>query len=471
MRRHLLAAVAAFALLSPAQAADSTLGSLTDASALGGTELFYVTQGGADRKATPAQVNTYVRSLMATGVSTWLNTSTSANLAAAVTDETGSGALVFATSPTLVTPALGTPSSATLTNATGLPVATGISGLGTGVATWLATPSSANLAAAVTGETGTGALVFGTSPTISTGMTLGFVTGSTQCLQVDSSGVISGAGSACGTSSSTAVPADQTGTNYAFQGTDLTKVIYLANASNQVPTIAQAGTGSFTSGWYTTACNIGAGTQTITPTTSTIGGAATFVLPAGSAARPNCAGIISDGTNYRVVPDFGMDASTFSTGTVAAARGGAGTINGALKANGSGVVSQAACTDLSDDGALCSVTAGTGVATAAAVATGAAGGFPVVIATGTSALGTSAISSGACATAVTTTATGTATTDVISWTPNADISAVTGYAPVTTGGLIIYPYPTSNNVNWKVCNPTSSSITPGAVTLNWRVVR
>lgn len=39
--------------------------------------------------------------------------------------------------------------------------------LGTGVATWLATPSSSNLAAAVTGETGSGALVFGTSPTIS----------------------------------------------------------------------------------------------------------------------------------------------------------------------------------------------------------------------------------------------------------------------------------------------------------------
>lgn len=44
---------------------------------------------------------------------------------------------------------------------------TGISSFGTGVATWLGTPSSANLAAAVTDETGSGALVFGTSPTIS----------------------------------------------------------------------------------------------------------------------------------------------------------------------------------------------------------------------------------------------------------------------------------------------------------------
>lgn len=71
-------------------------------------------------------------------------------------------------SPTLVTPALGTPASGTLTNCTGLPVATGISGLGTGVATFLATPSSSNLAAAVTDETGTGALVFANSPTLVT---------------------------------------------------------------------------------------------------------------------------------------------------------------------------------------------------------------------------------------------------------------------------------------------------------------
>jgi hypothetical protein len=65
---------------------------------------------------------------LGTGVATFLATPTSANLASAVTDETGSGALVFATSPTLVTPALGTPSSATLTNATGLPLTTGVTG-------------------------------------------------------------------------------------------------------------------------------------------------------------------------------------------------------------------------------------------------------------------------------------------------------------------------------------------------------
>ena len=51
---------------------------------------------------------------------------------------TGSGSVVLATSPTLVTPALGTPASGTLTSCTGLPISTGVSGLGTGVATALA---------------------------------------------------------------------------------------------------------------------------------------------------------------------------------------------------------------------------------------------------------------------------------------------------------------------------------------------
>lgn len=91
-----------------------------------------------------------------------------ANGGTGVTTSTGSGNVVLSTSPTLVTPALGTPASGVLTNATGLPIATGVSGLGAGVATFLATPSSANLSAAVVGDTGTGNLVFATSPTLVT---------------------------------------------------------------------------------------------------------------------------------------------------------------------------------------------------------------------------------------------------------------------------------------------------------------
>ncbi len=58
--------------------------------------------------------------------------------------------LVTAASESTVTPAVGS-----------------ITGLGSGVATFLATPSSANLAAAVTDETGSGSLVFGTAPSLS----------------------------------------------------------------------------------------------------------------------------------------------------------------------------------------------------------------------------------------------------------------------------------------------------------------
>ena len=87
-------------------------------------------------------------------VATSLGSFTSAQLRSALSDEVGTGAAYF------VGGDLGTPAGATLTNATGLPVASGISGLASGVATFLGTPTSANLRAALTDESGTGAAYF-----------------------------------------------------------------------------------------------------------------------------------------------------------------------------------------------------------------------------------------------------------------------------------------------------------------------
>ncbi len=103
----------------------------------------------------------------------------SSELAGVINDETGSGALVFATSPVLVTPNLGTPSTLVGSNITG--TGTGftagnvitnanLTGAVTSVgnATSLGSFTSANLATALTDETGSGAAVFATSPTLVT---------------------------------------------------------------------------------------------------------------------------------------------------------------------------------------------------------------------------------------------------------------------------------------------------------------
>ena len=64
-----------------------------------------------------------------TGAVTLAGTLAVANGGTGVTTSTGSGSNVLSTSPTLVTPILGTPTSATLTNATGLPLTTGVTGV------------------------------------------------------------------------------------------------------------------------------------------------------------------------------------------------------------------------------------------------------------------------------------------------------------------------------------------------------
>lgn len=168
-----------------------------------------------------------------------------------ISASTGTGSAVLANSPTLVTPNLGTPTSLTLTNATGLPLA-GITGFATGVAAFLATPTSANLIAAVTDETGTGALVFGTSPTLASPT-------------ISSPTVTSGTFSSPSLSS----PTMTTPTLGVATATTINKVTITAPASGATLTIANGAT--LTASASATVSGTNTGDQVL-PTWSSLGG-------------------------------------------------------------------------------------------------------------------------------------------------------------------------------------------------------
>jgi len=187
-----------------------------------------------------------------------------------------------------------------------------------------------------------------------------------------------------------------TTTSEALANSDLGKLVTFSNAGAIAATIAQAGGGgNFAAGWVASLKNLGAGTVTLTPATSTVDGATTVILLTGQGLD-----LYSDGTNYFT-------------------QSGRGT----------------------------------------------------VVANGTLALATGAISSATCTSAQTLTATGLVTTDAVIASFNGDPTAVTGYVPLVAGMLTIIVYPTANTINVKVCNNTSSSITPGAITLNLKAVR
>ena len=153
-----------------------------------------------------------------------------------VTTSTGSGNVVLSTSPTLVTPILGTPISGNLATCVGLPISTGVSGLAANVATFLATPSSANLAAALTDETGTGSAVFATGPTFDN------INGSVQAL--------SGAGAVNLTTYTTA-----------FTSTAAGNALTLANgAQGQIKNIVYVAEAAGGDTGVLTPTNLGAGT-------------------------------------------------------------------------------------------------------------------------------------------------------------------------------------------------------------------
>src|SRR6516165_4015744 len=126
---------------------------------------------------------------------------------------------------------------------------------------------------------------------------------------VTATGVVTSVAAGCGTTASPSpitttgtifaaeVPNLRAGTTYTIANADCGTLNNFSNAASIAVTLPQAGSGgNFANGWYNDVCSIGAGTATITPTTSTIGGVATLVL-----TTNKCARIVSDGTNYQVV--------------------------------------------------------------------------------------------------------------------------------------------------------------------------
>lgn len=162
--------------------------------------------------------------------------------------------------------------------ATGAVAVGNITGLGTGVATWLATPSSANLASAVTDETGSGSLVFGTSPTIATpALTLSTTSSTTSArISYDSTAKKIQVGDGSATldyASSNLILNAQTGTTYTFVLGDKDKLVTASNAAAQTYSIPTNASVAYPTGTQINIIAIGAGQVTInavTPATTTV---------------------------------------------------------------------------------------------------------------------------------------------------------------------------------------------------------
>jgi len=94
---------------------------------------------------------------------------------------------------------------------------------------------------------------------------------------------------------------------------------------------------------------------------------------------------------------------------------------------------------------------------------------PLRIAAGAVSIDPASLTTGACDTTVTATATGALSTDRVTYAPNADINALTGWTPLSS--MRIDAWASSNQVNFQVCNPTGGTVDAAAITLNWSVER
>jgi hypothetical protein len=120
-----------------------------------------------------------------------------------------------------------------------------------------------------------------------------------------------------GTISTIETPTTLSGSNPAITTGYCGGLENLSNSSAQTPTIAEAGTTGFTTGWYTDLCNINTGAQTLTPAAGTIGGASSYPIAAGTVSAPTCVRIISDGvSNYLIAFPGGGSGPTLAGNNV-----------------------------------------------------------------------------------------------------------------------------------------------------------
>ena len=167
---------------------------------------------------------------------------------------TGSGAVVLATSPTLVTPLLGTPTSGTLTNATGLPLTSGVTG----------TLPVANGGTGVSTSTGSGANALATSPTLTTPVLSGSVTGTYTLAGTPTMGAsLITSGTAVATTSGTSI--DFTGIPSWVKR--ITVMFQGVSTSGSSSYLIQIGAGSVTASGYLGSASVtatGSATSTLT---------------------------------------------------------------------------------------------------------------------------------------------------------------------------------------------------------------
>ena len=267
------------ALLAPALAANVNIDALPAAGSVAGTDLLECEQTGTNRKCTAAQTAAYVYGLM------------SGDATAA-----GGGAVTFATVNANVGSFGSASNCVSLTvNAKGLITA------------------ASQTACAPTG----GAIqpVSGTSSTVP-GMTAGSAVADTDVFYASQSSGTNDrkvTGAQVKTYANTSAVRATTTTTEALANSDQNKLVTFSNAAAVACTIAQAGSGgNFAAGWAVSLKNLGAGTVTCTPTTSTVDGAANFTLTTGQGVD-----LYSDGTNYFTQPGKGGSGTVTTTGSPA----------------------------------------------------------------------------------------------------------------------------------------------------------